>query len=398
MSNSDSISIIIPILKLNNQYTFLYILQKLVKLKIQIAIPFSREAISKTLLRKIKNINNNINLIETQETNKLNLLKKILSQISTNYVWIVSQNFYTNYNYIIKNFDQQSDYVRPFFDLIYLTETETKYFIDNDNILLLNNNKVLHSFFDFSYIIKKKILLNAINTNSNKKYENFFTDGIIDYKKTSSIHIPAFVLNENLENNTNDLVKKKTNKNKSNDMSILNIHISYNNHPFYNEVYLNKKVINLKKNKINKPTDNFLYQYINYIVNDYNNISGYYIFSNDYFCNNPIIFNSRLKNEIKQYEGCSKDSLTFDFNWNGYVEKPTHLHKNKINFNKFVKSNLSNIKIKNLSYSKSGCFIASSLSIKKNSLDCYKRIKDNMRTWNNIEFEFFQICLGSLLN
>ena len=93
-----------------------------------------------------------------------------------------------------------------------MTETETKYLIDNDNILLLKNNKVLHSFFDFSYIIKKKILLNAINTNSNKKYENFFTDGIIDCKKTSSIHIPAFVLSENLENNTNDLVKKNDNQ------------------------------------------------------------------------------------------------------------------------------------------------------------------------------------------
>ena len=126
-----SVSIIIPIFnpsgdRFNN---FCFILKKLYELidscEVVVVEQTSDNSNAQRFLQKFPKTKH-ISVDAGQIFNKSKLINHGVTQVDSEYIWMIDGDFYTDYAYIFANMGEFADFTRPFAKTIMLTEEETE--------------------------------------------------------------------------------------------------------------------------------------------------------------------------------------------------------------------------------------------------------------------------------
>lgn len=233
-------------------------------------------------------INLNNSLIDIYSDNGLYIL------VNTNYDMVTKINGLLTKNIINLSFLNQNPQV--FFDKDIINNIEGLNSVLSNNVALLNRNyEVTNNYIDNILLMGNETLENNINTL--KKYNPKFNENILSNNKLLDC-LDLFI-----ELGLADYIKKG------------NLDINENSYIVFKRYYISK-LINFQSKDLKDKIETGVNFYINdselddYIIN---NVSDY--ISEDItniLDNNPrnIISN----NELKQFEKCIKDNLTYDFN------------------------------------------------------------------------------------
>jgi len=450
------ITIVIPIFRLssNRLANFLFLLKKIQSVVSVCDVKVVDQVSEKTYIQTIVRMYPDITYIPVSISdgvfNKSILINRVCTDIKSEFIWIIDADFYTNFELVVSEINNFSDFTRPFGEVILLNETESSQLIDSDYVQI-NRDEYESSLANgkYSFIIRTSVFIESGMMNENFKGWGFqdldFVENRLVSCKISNIDTPAFHLwhtpasrkyvNENkliygnfiepkhittdpvpikkpviqqscsvddtnaVRNITN--IKQDTHKHEH----INHIHVTYENSTFFDKHKPHLSTI-IKAHVTKKQTrtltgtldvkrlkKNFIYYYLKFIVDNYQKLTGTICFSNDYFCNNETIFN--LNNQLLIDNSFKSDNkITQNFEWvtkttreNSKSTKPTH----KI---EFISKSISGEGLG--VYSKLGIFKINSDLIKKNPISYYKKILDNTELWSSREYEWFLINLQKI--
>jgi len=458
------ISIIIPIFSLEKERltNFLFICKELgtIKNKVEIFVAEQLSTTSESKLVEYLKIYPHINHIKIQigdVFNKSILINRAFENTNTKFLWILDSDFYTNYEFVIKNINSETEFLRPFSETIELTQSETNTLLQTKYAKIERDSYTSSSANGkYSFILKSEIFEKSGMMDENFKGWGFqdldFIENRLSVCKMDNLNILGMHLyhppasrkfvNENksiylgiqkpdqnqtthanepthigVESNINhtinhdDLIKSEV----SNQFSINNnsqteiythIHVSYNNFLQKTKLNENVKIINpnIKKEtkrdnvgrlSVSYNSRNFLYFYVKFICDNYINFKKCVMFSNDYFLKNHSICDSKMRNLIISY--INKPTVqNIDFKWLGEFKKPKLSNRNGVLYNKFVKEYLKYIKIGRLDFNPNGNFIVSETAVRKNPFEFYENILRDMPDWTPQDYEFLLISLKSI--
>lgn len=450
------ITIVIPIFRLssNRLANFLFLLKKIQSVVSVCDIKVVDQVSEKTDIQTILRMYPDITYIPVSMSdgvfNKSILINRACTDIKSEFIWIIDADFYTNFDFVVSEINNFSDFTRPFSEIILLNETESSQLIDSDYVQI-NRDEYENSFANgkYSFIVRTSVFIESGMMNENFRGWGFqdldFVENRLVSCKISNIDTPAFHLwhepasrkyvNENkliygnftepkhTTTNTHPIKKQvyqqpcpvddtsvvRNTTNIKQDIHkhehINHIHVTYENSTFFDKHKPHLSTI-IKASVTKKQTrtltgtldvkiikKNFIYYYLKFIVDNYQRLNGIICFSNDYFCNNETLFN--LNNQLLIEDSFKSDNkMTQNFEWvtkttreNSKSFKPTH----KI---KFISKSISDGGVG--VYSKLGIFKIKSDLIKKTSVSHYKKILDSTSDWSSREYEWFLINLQKI--
>jgi hypothetical protein len=438
---------------------FLFVCKELSRLKnkinIIVAEQLSNNAESKIVeYLKIYPHINHIKLQIGDVFNKSILINRAFEKTDTEFIWIVDADFYTNYELVLKSIKPDNEFIRPFSETIELTSSETdtllktkyakierdeyssssangKYsFIVKSEIFkrsgMMNENFMGWGFQDLDFVENRLILCDIANIDilglhlyhpvASRDHVN---ENKLIYMGIKTSHevgdTPSLNRSVNKKETPVDskpLKKQNLDGIKKNEPTNLttsvcrHIHVSYND--FISSVNLKKNIHVIKPSKhkqiqrdmtgrmkTSEESTNFLYYYINFIYTEYETLTSDFLFSNDYFLKNPLIYDSNIKNLIANSD-VSTTTPPGGFVWLGVETKPKASQLNGAEYDEFVRTYLHSIKIYRKDFNPAGNFVVSTKSIKLNSREFYKKLLDSMRTWSSTEYEFLLISLKNI--
>lgn len=153
---------------------------------------------------------------------------------------------------------------------------------------------------------------------------------------------------------------------------------------------------------INKQS-HFMLIYLEYIIKNYEGLSGLYLFSTDFFSKSFSIFGHEEVKKIKDCLELGISELT-TMRWLTKTEvlklSDGHVNitndKSKYKFDRWITLYTKNSRSLRPRYSMAGCFVVNTESIKKHPVKYYKRILNQTPTWTEEDYLFFMSALQNI--
>jgi predicted glycosyltransferase involved in capsule biosynthesis len=451
--NDVKTSIIIPIYNLHNERltNFFYTCKKIYNLidKCEIIIAEQVSSRKDTNIKSFIQVFSRLKHIELEigdVFNKSTIINRAFESTECDFVWIMDCDFYTDYEFIYDNIKKDTEFLRPFGEVVELTENETNNLCKTDYIKMDSDNYNSSSANGkYSFLVKSKIFKESGMMNENFRGWGFqdldFIENRLVKCKMDVVDILAFHLyhqkaprdyvNQNKllylgideKHKNSEIIKIKecitkqesineTTKNVNLDNSVkiktknieTHVNVGYYNSSFFKNVKITKKILakmtnKTKRNKLGIPKiitkkTNFLFYYIEYIYKNYDNLTSYTLFTTDYFLKNVKLFDKNTKNNITNY--LTNNILPDEnFRWIGSVKKVNLKKSEYKDFFEFKKKYLGDFELGRIQYGVCGCFYINRDIVKRKPIEFYSSLLDGMKSWTDKEYRFFIIILNS---
>lgn len=234
----NNITVIVPIYRLisNRFNNFCYLVKILNKLECDVIVveqESDKTLVTEQYLLNYANIKHLVQTSNTKTFNKSRIINYAARDIFTEFLWVVDGDFYTDFEYILKNMDTSSDFIRPFSEVVFLSKSET-YVLHSSNVSELKNETEYKSNSQngkFSFIVRNSTFIDAGGMNEDYEgwgfqdldfVENRLQSGVefssVDKRGFHMYHAPASRENVNINRqlytnynraNINKLISKK---------------------------------------------------------------------------------------------------------------------------------------------------------------------------------------------
>jgi len=161
------IKIIISVFNLSDDrfINLLFILNSLKKIGIDESDIYLIEQESKNTLKK-KNIDKLLNVnyisytLDDKVFQKSKLINTFVNNCNFEILWFLDADVYLNYKYVLNNLPNNLGIVRPYKEIVLLSENETKFLLETEKLKLEERNcRVDKSFGKYSFIVNKELFI-----------------------------------------------------------------------------------------------------------------------------------------------------------------------------------------------------------------------------------------------
>tara|TARA_B100001057_G_scaffold499459_1_gene610206 strand:- start:2671 stop:4014 length:1344 start_codon:yes stop_codon:yes gene_type:complete len=169
--------IIIPIYNPSKQRqeNLTFILNEMSQQKISnvfVCEQYHKDSIVHTLLKKYNSVNHKIYTIESEVFNKSKLINQSVNESTSDTIWLLDGDVYLNYNYVIKNIPDYTEFARPFEKIVLLNEQETSEIQKTNQIKLSDRSYDSYKGYGKYSMIFKRSLFDQLN-GFDERYEGW---------------------------------------------------------------------------------------------------------------------------------------------------------------------------------------------------------------------------------
>tara|TARA_A100001037_G_C15147063_1_gene636808 strand:- start:3011 stop:4363 length:1353 start_codon:yes stop_codon:yes gene_type:complete len=446
---TDLVSVVFPVYdlggdRLNNFCHALHTIYTLDLCEIVVAEQTSSNTNIQRLLHKYTEVRHLAVNIEGDVFNKSKIINQAVTQVSSKYIWIVDGDFYADYGFIIASISQDYDFIRPFSHVVMLNDTETDELQESGNVLIEREKYETNSADGkYSFIVRRDIFIKSGMMNEDFhgwgfQDLDFVHNRLVECRKTY-VDTIGFHMHHSPASRQYVNRNKRLYMNLSGDESVSEYDNDIQtttvkedpppetNHTITEEIQTTanisripnyvEKVEPMKMSHIHHTTkstpkfpttpythllkseDHYVVSYIEYIINNYDNLEGGYVFSTELFINTPKMFGIFTTKRILDI----LDSGCLNFTWiseqsrlrlcEGHMANVT---KSQHPYEYWVELYTELVPRKSPKYSLAGVFCVSSTEIKRQPLEFYTRIQSQMCTWVEEDYVFFLATLENI--
>lgn len=143
--NNNDISVILPIYNLNSHRfnNFCFLIKKLNELGCLVLVIEQESENTQNVEQQIihlENVKHIVHKLSLKKINKSILINEGAKRCSTEFVWMVDCDFYTDFKKVLSSADDKYDFIRPFNSVLFLNKEETYNLQTSDSVKLGKNS------------------------------------------------------------------------------------------------------------------------------------------------------------------------------------------------------------------------------------------------------------------